>query len=382
MIEEMNIIEEVKLFAEKEIRPYASNFETTEALPRALIVKMAEKGFLSAPFPKEYGGMGLNPIIYGLLTEEIGKACCSTRALLTVHTSLVGETILSRGSDEQKKFWLPLMASGDKIGAFALTEPDVGTDAKSVKTNYVRVGDTFVINGNKKWITFGGIADFFIVIASNNDEITAFIVDRNLEGVQTKRINGLIGSRAAFVAEVEFKDVHVSENCILGQIGNGYSYIVNSALDFGRHSIAWAGLAIAQESLDSMVSYARQRKQFGKAIYTYQLIQGIIGDAVTNIHAARSLCLSASKMRMEKHEDSIIETSIAKYFTSKIANKIASDAVQVHGGNGCSNNYPVERLFREAKILEIIEGTSQIQQEIISKFGLRRYFKSNYKYIL
>ena len=205
-------------------------------------------------------------------------------------------------------------------------------------------------------------------------KITAFLVDRECEGITTTPIRGLLASRAAHIAEIEFNNVKVPKENILGKEGNGFTYIVNTALHFGRYSVAWGGLAIAQESLEAMVAYSRNRKQFGEKIYTFQLIQGMIGDAVTKIHAARALCLNAGKLRKEKHNDAVLETTIAKYFTSTIANQISSDAVQMHGGNGCYNKYPVERLFREAKILEIVEGTSQIQQQIIASFGLRRYF--------
>jgi alkylation response protein AidB-like acyl-CoA dehydrogenase len=168
--------------------------------------------------------------------------------------------------------------------------------------------------------------------------------------------------------------VQVSEDSVLGNVGGGFTYIVNTALDNGRYSIAWAGLSIAQEALDAMVTYARTRSQFNKKIYSFQLIQGLIGDAVTQTYAARALCMEAGRMRNEDHEDKVIATTMAKYFTSKVAVQVTGDAVQVHGGNGCHNKYPVERLFREAKILEIIEGTSQIQQEIIARYGLRKYF--------
>jgi alkylation response protein AidB-like acyl-CoA dehydrogenase len=369
-----NILTEAKEFAAQEIRPFAAQFEEQESIPRELIDKMAKKGYLAACFPEEYGGLGLDPLSYGLFTEEIGKGCSSTRGLLTVHTSLVGETLLRWGSEEQKKKWLLPMASGEKIACFALTEPEVGTDAKNVQTNYRKKGNKYIINGNKKWITCGDIADLFLVITNGEKGITAFIVEREFAGITTTPIKGLLAGRAAHIAEIEFKDVEVPPENVITKEGGGFSYVVNSALDYGRYSIAWGGIGIIQEALEAMVTYSRRRSQFGKKIYTHQLIQGIIGDAVTKAHAGRALCLKAGKMRRDGDPDAVMETTIAKYFTSKIAMEITIDAVQVHGGNGCYNKYPVERLFREAKILEIIEGTSQVQQEIISSFGLRRYY--------
>ena len=291
----------------------------------------------------------------------------------------MGESIIRFGTKEQKDKWLKAMARAEKIGSFALTEPDVGSDAKSIKTCYEQKDDFFILNGHKKWITFADIADFFIVLAVEKEhkKYTAFIVERNFEGVRTSPIKGLIANKAAHIAEMELKQVIVPKENVLGKVGSGFVYIVNTALDHGRYSIAWAGVAIAQEALECMVTYARNREQFGKKIYNYQHIQGKIADAITNIHAARSLCIKAGELRKNNKPEAIIETSIAKYFSSKIAMHVTIDAVQVFGGDGCYNKYPVERLFREAKILEISAGTSQIQQGIISKYGLRKYFKPN-----
>ena len=375
---QQKIVDEAREFADREIRPFAAEFEANEAVPRELINKMAQRGFLAASFPREWGGLGLDPVYYGLFTEEIGKACTSTRSLLTVHTSLVGETLLRWGTEAQKKKWLPAMARGEKLAAFALTEPEVGTDAKSVQTTYRREGNKYIINGTKKWITYGDIADFYLTVTTGEKGITVFIIERGMsgmKGVKTVPIKGLLASRAAYIAEISFDNVEVPAENIVGKEGSGFTYIVSTALDHGRYSIAWAGIAIAQEALEAMVTYSRKRSQFGKKIYNHQLIQGMLGDAVTKIHAGRALCLRAGELRKTNHNLAVTETTIAKYFTSKIAMEVTTDAVQVHGGNGCYNKYPVERLFREAKILEIIEGTSQVQQEIISSYGLRAYYR-------
>ena len=373
---ESEIIRDAEVFAREHIAPFTVEFEENGAIPKELIKKMAQKGYLGAPFPREYGGLGLSQTGYGLLNEQIGKACASVRVMLTVHTSLVGETILRWGSDAQKRQWLPAMATGEKIGCFALTEPEIGTDAKHVRTTWEKRDGKYIINGKKKWITLSGIADFFLVIATGAEGVSAFIVEKS-ECIKISPLKGLLAGRAAHICELEFDNVEVPLENILGSEGNGFSYIVNTALDNGRYSVAWGGLAIAQASLEAMVSYARKREQFGEKIYKFQLIQAMIGDAVTKIHAARALCLNAGRLRDEKNADATIESTIAKYFTSKIAMEIATDAVQVHGGNGCYNAYPVERYFREAKILEIIEGTSQVQQEIIANYGLRKYFRKD-----
>jgi alkylation response protein AidB-like acyl-CoA dehydrogenase len=366
-------VEEAREFAQKEIRPRARDLDRKGEFPRDLIDGLAERGFLLPSVSGEYGGLGLDSVFHGLFLEEIGKACCSTRGLITVNNSLIGETIFRWGNEEQKHEWLPLIASGKRLGAFALTEPNVGSDARNVKTTYTNKGDQFVIKGRKKWISFGDMANFFLVIASGIEQTTAFLINRSLPGVRTKPIKGMLASRASHIAEIEFDSVAVTMENVLGQVGAAYPYVVGTALDHGRYSVAWGGVAIAQEALEAMVSYARKRRQFGKKIGEFQLIRGMIGNAVTKVHAARALCLKTGQMRKEKNPDAVAETNIAKYFTSKVALDVTTDAVQIHGANGCCDCYPVERLFREAKLLEIIEGTSQIQQEIIGRYGLRKY---------
>ncbi|WGU96902.1 acyl-CoA dehydrogenase family protein [Paenibacillus dendritiformis] len=368
------VIEEARQFAARELRPLAGEIDASGELPRSLIAKMGERGYLAASWPEEYGGLGLDPVAYGLLTEQIGKACSNTRALLTVQTSLLGETMLRFGTEAQKQLWLPQMARAEKLGAFALSEPLVGSDAKSVQTTYRKDGARYILNGSKKWISFAAIADFFVVIAADAaGHITSFIVEREREGVRVIPMGGMLGNRAVHIAEIQFDEVEVPADNVLGNVGGGFTYVVSTALDHGRYSIAWAGAAIAAEALEAMVTYARSRSQFGEKLHHFQLVKGMIGDAVTKVHAARSLCLSAGELRRNGAEDAIHQTTIAKYFTSKIAVEVTNDTVQIHGGNGCRSDYPAERLFREAKVLEIIEGTSQIQQQVIAQYGLRKY---------
>ncbi|MBY0596362.1 acyl-CoA dehydrogenase family protein [Bacillus bingmayongensis] len=368
-----DIIEEIRQYCAEKIRPFAGDFDEKETVPRELLNDMGRRGYFVANIPETYNGLGLNPIEYGLFTEQIGKACCNIRTLTTVN-SLVSESLLRYGTEQQKKEWLVPVARGMKIGAFALSEPNIGSDATNVETTYYSQGNEYIINGVKKWISFGAIADFFIVIARNGKEVTAFLVDRYQSGVDVKRISGMMANRASYLAEINFNQVRVSEQQILGPLGGGFNHIVSLALDHGRYSVAWAGLAIAQEAVDTMVTYSRKRTQFGEKLYKHQLIKGMIGDAVTRLHGARALCLKAGQMRMSQDPDAIIETSIAKYFTSKIAVDITNENIQIHGGIGISKECSAERLYREAKVLEIIEGTSQIQQQIIANYGLRKYF--------
>lgn len=372
---QLAIIEDAKVFVETEIRPYVNDFDENGGIPLELIKKMSAKGYLAAPFPQKYGGLGLDPIYYGLLTEVFGKACTASRSLMTVHTSLVGETLLRLGTEEQIETWLPKLAKGEKIAAFALSEPEIGSDVKNIKTSWHEDGDFYVLNGVKKWITFGHIADVLIVLASNNGQSTAFMVERSFAGLETKLIPGLMAARATYLAEIHLNNVRVPKSNVLGKINHGLDIVVSTALDFGRYSIAWAGVGIAQAALDAMVTYSRTRSQFDQTLRHFQLIRGMIGDAVTQVHAARALCLRAGDLRMHKSSDAMIETAMSKYFASKVAVDVSNDALQIHGANGFTNKYPVERLYREAKVLEIIEGSSQIQQEMISEFGLKRYYK-------
>jgi hypothetical protein len=364
------VLAEARLFSEKVLRPDAGRFDREERLPAELVQEMARRRYTLAGLPESWGGLGLDPVAYGLFTEEIGKGCCSCRSLVTVTNSLIGETLLKWGTDSQKTRWIGAMADGGKIGAFALSEPETGSDARGVRTRYSRSGGGFIVNGCKKWVSFGEMADFYIVIAAAGDQITAFLVERDRPGVAVTPQRGLLANRAAHLAQIEFNDVRVPEESVVGKPGGGFAFIASTALDHGRYSIAWAGVSIAQAALDAMVAYARQRRQFGAPIASFQLVQGMIARAAAKTAAARSLCTTAGELRAARSPVASAQTCMAKYFSSKAANEVASDAVQIHGGNGCSNRYPAERLFREARLLEIIEGTSQIQEQIIAKYAL------------
>ena len=369
--------EEHKDFIKTELVPVAAEIDSSGRYPAALIKKLGDRKYLTPTLPAEYGGMNLTPLEYGNFTETVGKVCQATRTLLTVHNSLVAETILRWGTEEQKSEYLHDMSSGKKIGAFALSEPKIGSDAKAVTTQYEKKGDSYIVNGKKKWISFGGIADFFLVIAGNSSIVSAFLVDKNLSGVKVEEMKGLLAGRGAHIAQIEFDNVEVPSAKLLGGEGNGLAYIVSTALDHGRYSIAWGGIAIAQAALEAMVTYSRKREQFGEKIYKHEAIQQMIGEATAKLHSARALCEKVACMRSENHPDNVMETNIAKYITSKTAVEVTNTALQIHGGNGCWDQYPVERLFREARILEIIEGASQIQEKLIASFALRKYYNKD-----
>jgi alkylation response protein AidB-like acyl-CoA dehydrogenase len=373
MVDSQRLLNDVRDFVEQAVRPRAREFDEQQAIPRSFIEEMGKQGFLSIPFPEEYGGWGFDPVLYGRATEEIAKGCSSVRSLLTVHTSLVGETLVRWGTARQKARLLPAMARGQLLTAFALSEPEVGSDARAVATTYSRRGSAYILNGRKKWVSFGAMADLLLVVAANSGRITTFLV----EAGKTRRtlIPGMLGLRGSQVAEVELMDVEVSPEDVMGSEGEGFEYVVQTALDSARANVAWGALGLAQEALEAMVTHARTRRQFNEFIHQFQLIRGMIGDAVTNVHAARAVCERMGLSRAANDLDAAMETNMAKYFATKVAAKVAADAVQVLGASGCVATSPVERLYRDAKVLEIIEGSSQIQQLLISEYGLKRYLR-------
>jgi alkylation response protein AidB-like acyl-CoA dehydrogenase len=371
----ISLVETAKSFADAEVRPLAGIFDQGTGVSREMINRMGELGLLGAGLPAEYGGGSCDALQTGLIALEVGKACCSVRSVLTVHSSLVGESISRLGSLEQKRKWLPAICSGTAIGAFALSEPATGSDAAAVQANYTMKDGCYVINGMKKWITLGALADFFIVIARCDNQVSAFIVDSDQQGISIQPIKGMIGNRGSHVAQIQLDNVTVGPERLLCSEGLGFSHVVNIAMDCGRHSIAWAGQAITEEALTCMVTYARTRKQFGQPLGRISAIRAMIADATVAVHAGRQLCTNAALLRNQRHENSIHETIIAKVFTSRNAVKTANDAVQLLGANGCCSDYPAERLLRESKILEVIEGTTQILQEVIADFSLKQNFK-------
>lgn len=373
--QQKNAQSEFRAFVNEEICPYASEWDRKEFTPPELIKKIAQRGFLGAILPQKYGGKEMDMMTYGILNEEIGRGCSSVRSLLTVH-NMVAHALCKWGNKSQKEYWLPKLASGEITAAFALSEPNVGSDAKSVETTATLVGDAYILNGQKKWITYGQIADIFLVFSKCEGKPTAFLVEKNSPGLSVKPISGILGVKASMLAELQFNNCYVPLENVVGKLGFGFSYIASSALDYGRYSVAWGCIGIAQACLEACIKYTNERKQFGVYLKEHQLIRQMITQMIANVKAARLLCYQAGYLKDINDPNSIIETSIAKYFASTVATKIANDAVQIHGGNGCSNDYPVERYLRDSKIMEIIEGSTQIQEITIAESGYQNYFFS------
>ncbi|GMR04588.1 MAG: acyl-CoA dehydrogenase family protein [Thermodesulfobacteriota bacterium] len=372
--EEQKMIREMtKRFVDKELVPAERENDIMERFPMDIIKKMAPLGFLGTIIPERYGGAGLDYISDAIIFEEIGRGSFSLRTVVSVQVSLVEYIILNWGTEEQKERYLPRLCKGEILGSFALTEPEAGSDAASIKTSARPKGNGWVINGSKTWISSGGIADIAIVFAqtdptSGHKGITAFIMEKGSPGFTTKEIKGKLGIRAANTAELFFEECLVPDDALLGEVGGGFK-IALTALDNGRYGVAAGCVGLIEGCIESCVKYAKERKQFGRPIGSFQLVQDMIARMVVDRDAARLLVYRAGNLK-NKGVRNTLETSIAKYYASEAAVRAATDAIQIHGAYGYSNEYPVERYLRDAKVATIYEGTSQIQKLIIGEHTL------------
>lgn len=365
-------------FTDTEIVPVARENDINERFPEDILRKMAPLGFLGALVPEKYGGAGLDYISQAIILEEVGRGCSSLRTILSVQLSLVEYSLLKWGTDGQKDRYLPGLCSGVLLGAFALTEPGAGSDAASIKTIAVRKKDGWSLTGSKTWITTGGRADVLIIFARTSPEeghrnVAAFIVENGAPGFRTKEIKGKLGLKSANTAELFFENCLIPEDALLGAEGEGFK-IALCALDNGRFGVAAGCVGIIQACIEASVKYARERVQFKKPIASFQSVQDLIARMAVDRDASRLLVYRAAEMK-NRNLRNTTESSIAKYFTSEAAVRAATDAIQVHGAYGYSNQYPVERYLRDAKVTTIYEGTSQIQKLIIgeSLLGVRAF---------
>ncbi|CAM3844835.1 acyl-CoA dehydrogenase [Mesobacillus thioparans] len=359
----------VRNFAQTEIAPFVEKMEEGE-FPREILKKMGELGLMGIPVPEEYGGSEMDFISYIIAIHEISRVSATVGVILSVHTSVGTNPILYFGTEEQKKKYVPKLSSGEYLGAFCLTEPSAGSDAASLKTRAVKKDGHYVLNGSKVFITNGGEADVYIVFASTNPEagpkgVSAFIVEKDTPGFivgKDEHKMGLYGSRTV---QLTFEDMKVPEENLLGQEGEGFK-IAMSNLDSGRIGIAAQALGIAEAALDAATAYAKERVQFGKPIAAQQGVGFKLADMATSVEAAKLLIYRAAQLRSEGQKCGM-EASMAKLFTSRTAVEVTTEAIQVFGGYGYTKEYPVERYFRDAKVTEIYEGTSEIQKIVISK---------------
>lgn len=361
-------------FSEKEVTPIAAEIDESGEFPLDSVKKMKELGILGLPFPKEYGGAGADTLAYILAVEEISRACAAHGVILSAHVSLACHPIYQFGSEEQKQKYLVPMAKGLLLGAFGLTEPNAGTDASNQQTIAVLEGDEYVINGTKIFITNGGVADVYIIMAMTDQSkglkgISAFIVEKGLPGFTFGKKEHKMGIRASSTTELIFQDCRVPKENLIGREGDGFK-IAMQTLDGGRIGIAAQALGIAQAALDESSKYAKERQQFNKQISTFQAIQWMIADMAVEIDAARLLVYKAAWLKDNKKPFSK-EAAMAKLFASETAMRQATKAVQIHGGYGYMKEYKVERLMRDAKITELYEGTSEVQRMVIAGATLK-----------
>ncbi len=361
-------------FAEKEIAPRADHIDKTGEFPRENLQSLGREGHMGIPIPEEWGGAGADFLTYMFCLEEVSRACASTGVILAVHTSLGIYSILYHGTEEQKKKFVTPLAQGDMLGAFALSEPEAGSDAAALKTRARKDGNHYVLNGNKVWITSAGEADVYVVFATMDPEkktrgITAFLVEKDTPGLLIGPKEKKMGLNGSATCELIFDDCRVPAENLLGEEGGGFK-IAMSLLDGGRIGIAAQGLGIAQAAFDQALQYSKTREQFGRPIGDFQAIQFKLADMATELDAARLMVYRAAF-----HKDNDLpctrEASMAKVFATDLAMKAGIEAVQIFGGYGYSREYPVERYMRDAKVTQIYEGTNQIQRIVISREYLK-----------
>lgn len=359
----------VRDFAVNEVKPIAAEIDVTERFPMENVKKMGELGMMGIPFPTEFGGAGGDVLSYILAVEELSKVCATTGVILSAHTSLCASLINENGTPEQKEKYLRDLCTGNKIGAFGLTEPGAGTDAAGQQTTAVLDGDNYILNGSKIFITNGGVADTFIVFAMTDKSkgtkgISAFIVEKGFPGFSIGKKEDKLGIRASSTTELIFENCVVPKENLIGREGKGFG-IAMKTLDGGRIGIAAQALGIAEGALDEAIKYMKERKQFGRPIAAFQGLQWMVAEMSTKIEAARFLVYKAAWLKENKQPYSI-DAARAKLYAAEVAMDVTTKAVQLFGGYGYTKEYPVERMMRDAKITEIYEGTSEVQKMVIS----------------
>lgn len=360
----------VREFADQEIAPRAAEIDRTDEFPHWAVDKMAQNGLMGIPWSEEYGGAGGDTLMYAIAMEEISRVSGSVGLTLAAHISLGTGPIISEGNDTQKAKYLPDLCSGKKLGAFGLTEPGAGSDAGGTRTKAVKKGDHYVINGGKHWITNAGVAGTYVITARTSDEtgtrgISSFIVEAGTPGLKVATKEDKVGLRGSETHPLFFEDMKVPAENLLGPEGTGFKTFMRT-LDGGRISIAAMAVGLAQAAFDAGIRYAKEREQFGKSISEFQGIQFKLANMATEIEAARHLVYGASRIK-DAGEKTTRYSAMAKLYASEVSMRCTNEAIQIFGGNGYSREYPVERFWRDAKLTEIGEGTSEIQRIVIAR---------------
>jgi alkylation response protein AidB-like acyl-CoA dehydrogenase len=368
--EQRLISESAREFCDREIAPRVREYDRAGRFDRELASKLGEIGYLGAPVAEEYGGRSLDYLSYALVVEQVGRVDSSARTVVSVQTSLVAGSIERWGTEEQKREWLPRLCSGEALGCFALTEPDAGSDPASLRTRATRTDSGWTITGNKMWISMGNVADVALVFAQTDPGkrhkgLACFLVRTASDGYSSQEIHGKLGLRSSDTAEISLDEVEVAGDAMLGEIGDGFK-VAMSALDNGRYSVAAGCVGICDGCVEASVTYAKERRQFGVPIASFQLVQELIADMIVRRDAARLLVYRAGELK-DRGVRNTVETSIAKYYATEAAVDCANAAIQVHGGSGYVDDYPVERYLRDARVTTLYEGTSQIHKLIIGR---------------
>ena len=375
--EEHNMLRDmVRKFVDQDVKPIAARIDKEKAIPDELLKKAADLGLMGIPFPEEYGGSDLGETGACIMLEELGHGCASTAVTISAHQSLAGSSIYLDGTDEQKEKYLVPLAKGEKLGAFALTEPEAGSDAASIKTSAVRDGDDFVINGTKIWITNGNNADIIVVFAVTDPKlgarggVSAFIVESNTSGFKVGTIEEKMGIRGSTTAELIFENMRVPMDNMLGVYGAGFITAMK-ALDIGRLSLGAAALGASKELLDLSLKFSKERKQFNLPICEHQAVQFMLAEMNEKIYAMEGMVFRTANM-VDNGEKFTRESAIVKIFCSEALDWIVDAAVQIHGGLGYMSHYPVERFYRDSRINRIFEGSNEIQKLVIAKELIKR----------
>jgi butyryl-CoA dehydrogenase len=370
--EQQLIVEGAREFADREILPRVRENDRAERFDRELATKLGEVGFLGPILDEKYGGRGLDYVGYGLIVEQIGRADSSARTVVSVQTSLVGSAVQRWGSEEQKMRWLPRLCSGDVLGCFGLTEPDTGSDAANLRTRATKTDGGWSISGQKMWISLGSVAEFALIFAQTDPEkkhkgLAAFIVPTASEGFTSAEIHGKLGLRSSDTAELSLDGVEVGDDALLGEVGDGFK-VAMTALESGRFSVASGCVGICEGCVEASVAYSKERRQFGVPLARFQLVQEMIADMILKRDASRMLVFRAGLLK-DEGKPNTMETSVAKVYATESAVECANLAIQVHGGSGYVDDYPVERYLRDARVTTLYEGTSQIQKLIIGRLA-------------
>jgi alkylation response protein AidB-like acyl-CoA dehydrogenase len=360
----------IREFAEKEVAPIAREIDEQERVPFEVLAKAGDLGLLGVPFPEQYGGADAGVVGYCVLMEEINRKCASTATIIGAHAQLCAMSIYLSGNDEQKERYLAAMCAGRKLGAWALTEPGAGSDAAHIRTSATRQGDDWVLNGSKMWITNGSFADVLVVFAATDRElgarggITAFIVEKDFPGFKVGKVEPKMGLRASHTASLYFEDCRVPAANVLGQVGQGFATAMQT-LDIGRCGLGASSLGSAKEAYELSLKYAVARQQFGRPIADFQAIQFKLADMAVRIYTMEQIVYDCAN-KVDRGESATLESSIVKLYCTEAASQVIDEAIQIHGGMGFSRELPLERMYRDARVTLIFEGTNEIQRHVIA----------------